>query len=207
MTSTMTSPFRHSLAALAAVALFTACADRTPAGPDTRSAGPASATLLTPAEAQAAAFGPAPDLGSCQSNLQLPEGSKVSFHVFGKGVQIYRWDGTAWRFVNPAADLFADAGGIGLVGTHFGTPGGPAWKTLSGSEVVGTVTGRCTPNPDAIPWVRLDAAASGSGVFENTTFIHRLNTVGGNAPSAPGATVGDEARVPYTADYFFYRAP
>jgi hypothetical protein len=203
MTSTTTSHLRHSLTALAAAALFTACADRTPAGPDARSAN----ALLTPAEAQAAADGRAPDLGSCQQNLQLPEGSKVSFHVFGKGVQIYRWDGAAWVFVSPAADLFADAAGNGLVGTHFGTPAGPAWLTLSGSKVVGTVTGRCTPNPDAIAWLRLDAAPSGSGVFEHTAFIQRLNTVGGNAPSTPGAVVDEEVRVPYTSDYFFYRAP
>jgi hypothetical protein len=204
MTSTTMSPLRHSLAALAAAALFTACADRTPAGPDLRSTSPSTATLLTPAEAQAAAFGRAPDLGSCQQDLQVPAGSKVSFHVFGKGVQIYRWDGTTWTFVNPAADLFADAAGNGFVGTHFG---GPTWQTVSGSKVVGTVTGRCTPNPDAIAWLRLDAVPGGSGVFEQTAFIQRVNTVGGNAPSTPGAVVGDEARVPYTADYFFYRAP
>jgi hypothetical protein len=122
-------------------------------------------------------------------------------------VQIYRWDGTRWVFVNPAADLFADAGGHGLVGTHFGTPAGPGWRTLSGSQVVGTVTGRCTPNASAIAWLRLDASASGSGVFEHTQFIQRVNTVGGLAPAAPGSVVGQEARVPYTADYFFYRAP
>ena len=38
------------------------------------------------------------------------------------------------------------------------------------------------------------------------TFIQRVNTTGGIAPAAPGTTVGEEARVPYTAEYFFYRA-
>jgi hypothetical protein len=41
-----------------------------------------------------------------------------------------------------------------------------------------------------------------------TTFIHRLNTSGGVAPSigcSTPADVGKRAFVPYTADYFFYR--
>ena len=38
-----------------------------------------------------------------------------------------------------------------------------------------------------------------------TTFIQRVNTTGGKAPSTDGAFVGQVARVPYTADYFFYR--
>jgi len=45
----------------------------------------------------------------------------------------------------------------------------------------------------------------GPGIFADTTFIQRVNTVGGKAPSADGAFVGQVARVPYTADYFFYR--
>lgn len=199
MTTMTFHRLQRALAVLAAAALVTACAERMPGEPDGR-----SRALLTSAEAAAASDGRLPELGICQ-NLRVPEGSKVSFRVFGKGVQIYRWTGTSWLFVAPSADLFADAGGNGLVGTHFG---GPTWRTLSGSTVVGTVAkdGRCTPNPDAIAWLLLDAAASGSGVFEQTTLIQRLNTVGGNAPTAPGKVVGEEARVPYTADYYFYRA-
>src|SRR5262249_49113230 len=37
------------------------------------------------------------------------------------------------------------------------------------------------------------------------TYIQRVNTVGGKAPTAPG-DVGEVVRVPYTAEYFFYRA-
>jgi len=33
-----------------------------------------------------------------------------------------------------------------------------------------------------------------------------VNTVGGKAPTAPGDFPGELARVPYTAEYFFYRA-
>jgi hypothetical protein len=38
------------------------------------------------------------------------------------------------------------------------------------------------------------------------TFIQRVNTVGGKAPSHSGDSVGEVVRVPYTAEYFFYRA-
>ena len=38
-----------------------------------------------------------------------------------------------------------------------------------------------------------------------TTYIQRLNTHGGVAP-AGSCTPGDTASVPYTADYYFYRA-
>jgi hypothetical protein len=207
MTSTTRRSLWQSLVALSAAATFAACADRAPIGPDDRLTSAASRADLTSAEAAAVAFDRLPELGSCEADVGVPAGSKLSFHVFATGVQIYHWDGTKWVFFNPAADLYADAGRTGLVGTHFGTPAGPAWLTTSGSRVVGTVTGRCTPNPTAIAWVRLDAVADGAGVFENTKFIQRLNTVGGIAPSAPGTFVGQETGVPYMADYFFYRAP
>ena len=38
------------------------------------------------------------------------------------------------------------------------------------------------------------------------TFIQRVNTVGGNAPTEPGDFPDQVARVPYTTEYFFYRA-
>ena len=49
---------------------------------------------------------------------------------------------------------------------------------------------------------------SGGDNLTETTFIQRLNTIGGLAPATGcGALsdVGNEAFVPYTADYFFYK--
>jgi hypothetical protein len=48
-------------------------------------------------------------------------------------------------------------------------------------------------------------STEGPGVFADTTFIQRVNTIGGKSPKANGAFIGQVARVPYTADYFFYR--
>jgi hypothetical protein len=145
----------------------------------------------------------APDLGDCQ-NLQVPVGNSVAFHAFGVGVQIYRWDGTSWIFVAPHAVLFADALDHDVVGIHFA---GPTWESNSGSKVVGTVIDHCTPDPDAIPWLLLGPASTeGPGVFQDVTYVQRLNTVGGKAPTDPGYCPGQLALVPYSADYFFYRA-
>jgi hypothetical protein len=49
---------------------------------------------------------------------------------------------------------------------------------------------------------------TGGHTLTATTFIHRLNTSGGVAPSTgcTASDVGKKAFVPYTADYFFYRA-
>jgi hypothetical protein len=61
----------------------------------------------------------------------------------------------------------------------------------------------------AIPWLLLAAnpdLTHGPGVLGGTSFVHRVNTAGGLAPFEPGAFVGEVAEVPYTADYFFYRA-
>jgi hypothetical protein len=146
----------------------------------------------------------APDLDDDCEIVQVPAGNKVAFHAYAEGVQIYRWNGTSWTFVGPEADLFADAGGASAVGIHYG---GPTWESASGSKVVGSVLERCTPDPDAIPWLLLKAVSSeGPGIFHRVTYIQRVNTVGGNAPTNPGDLPGEVTRVRYTAEYFFYRA-
>src|SRR5262245_53704217 len=66
--------------------------------------------LSDPARLARAADQRAPELvGDCQ-RLQVEAGNKVAFHVFGVGVQIYRWSGTSWVFVAPEAVLYANAG-------------------------------------------------------------------------------------------------
>jgi hypothetical protein len=134
----------------------------------------------------------------------VPAGNEVAFHVYATGVQIYRWDGTTWSFVAPDAVLYADAGAHGEVGSHYG---GPTWESNSGSKVVGAVVERCSVDSSAIPWLLLRAVSTqGPGVFEGVTFIQRVNTAGGLAPSQSGTSPNELARVPYTAEYYFYKA-
>jgi hypothetical protein len=143
-----------------------------------------------------------PDLGIC-ADLKPPAGSTVVYHVYARGVQIYRWNGTSWALVGPSAQLFADPNERALVGIHYA---GPTWETLSGSKVVGEVAKRCTYDPSAVQWLLLSAkSAEGPGVFGQVKYIQRLNTLGGIAPSSPGS-VGQEVHIPYSTEYFFYRA-
>lgn len=144
-----------------------------------------------------------PDLTACPQ-LAAPAGSTLLLHAFGIGVQIYHWNGTSWGAATPSATIYAAAGGQGAIASHFA---GPTWRSNSGGSVVGTVANRCTPDASSIAWLALTGVANGPGIFANVNFIQRLNTVGGNAPSTPGGVIGQEARIPYTADYLFYQAP
>jgi Protein of unknown function (DUF3455) len=128
-----------------------------------------------------------PDTIAVQGN------NKVSFHGFGVGVQIYTWNGSSWGTAVPAATLFDDEGNV--IAIHFA---GPTWESNSGSKVVGALPpASVTVDPDAIPWLLLSAKnPEGPGIFAQTTFIQRVNTTGGKAPSVDGAFVGQVARVP-----------
>lgn len=135
--------------------------------------------------------------------VRVPAGNKVAFHAYARGVQIYRWDGTAWVLVAPAATLFADANYSAQIGIHYA---GPTWESNSGSKVLGTRVAGCTPDPTAIAWLRLQSiSTNGPGVFNAVTYIQRVNTQGGIPPSFPGGSIGASVEVPYTAEYYFYR--
>jgi hypothetical protein len=190
---------RLSLFVGAITASLAGCADESALGPEGRPADP----VLQPAASLAAADR-AVDLGECDS-LRVPEGSQLALHVYADGVQIYQWDGGTWVFQGPSAKLYADAGRTGTVGLHYG---GPTWKSLSGGLVVGQVSKRCRRDPEDIPWLLLDVVRNdGAGVFKDVTAIQRVNTVGGEFPSAPGSFTGEVKNEPYTAEYLFYRAP
>ena len=133
--------------------------------------------------------------------VQVPAGYKQAFAAYAEGVQIYRWNGTKWDFVGPQAVLFDEEGEV--VAIHYE---GPTWESNSGSWVKGAVSKRSSPDPDAIDWLLLErTSSSGPGIFGRATHIQRIHTVGGLMPSEPGTVVGEEARVPYAADYVFYR--
>jgi hypothetical protein len=139
--------------------------------------------------------------------IAVGDTNKVHFHGYAEGVQIYTWNGSDWGNAVPRATLFDDDGNV--VATHFGTPNGPAWRSNSGSEVVGKLPPkRAEVDRTAIPWLLLEAnpqLTHGPGILGATSFIHRVNTVGGKAPSEAGTVVGQVVEVPYSADYFFYR--
>src|SRR5262245_4131452 len=145
-----------------------------------------------------------PELPAGCGTLNVEAGNRLSSSVYALGVQIYRWSGTNWTFIAPEATLYSDSCYENQVGTHYA---GPTWQANDGSTVKGTRVDGCTPYRGAIPWLLLKSTAnSGNGVFGRVTFIQRVNTIGGAAPAEAGAFIGDEARVPYTTEYYFYRA-
>ena len=137
------------------------------------------------------------------ANIAVPDGNKVEFHAYAIGVQIYTWNGTTWGASVPDAILLDSDGNV--VGRHYA---GPTWQTDSGSLVRGQKQAAVVVDSTAIPWLRLIAVLTeGNGVLAQTTYIQRVNTAGGLAPAITGGeVVGQVARVPYTAEYYFYRA-
>jgi hypothetical protein len=146
------------------------------------------------------------------TDIAVPSGHKLFLVGHAVGVQIYVCNtaptGSAWSFVAPRAELYADNGA--LIGTHFG---GPTWQARDGSQVVARLDGRVIVDPTAIPWLRLavdpTAAGSDGGRLEGTTYIQRIATTGGLAPAAAACnanSIGTIEEVPYTADYSFWKA-
>lgn len=134
--------------------------------------------------------------------------------------------GFAFGLFTPQATLFKD--NDKQIITHYFSPNlspippeveGTIRATWQDSRDTSTVwaklhqNGAVTVDPNAIAWLLLDVVGAqegptGGDKLTETTFIQRLNTSGGVAPStgcASLADVGSEAFVPYTADYFFYK--
>jgi len=168
----------------------------------------------------ALACGAACLLSACASTrpTAVPDALKVGANeslaliAAAKGVQIYECRAgkeagapDEWAFVAPEADLF-DARG-NPIGKH---GAGPYWQALDGSRTLGTAKARAdAPNADAIPWLLLTARPAGpTGTFSPVTSVQRVNTVGGKAPAigCSRSNYGATARVPYSADYYFYTA-
>jgi hypothetical protein len=129
-----------------------------------------------------------------------------------EGVQIYACysvaDGYAWRLLAPRATLTGDNGKP--LGSHYG---GPTWEARDGSTVIGVREAGASVDPAAIDWLRLRADSKAAGPdgdrLAATTYIQRINTVGGRAPAAGECdedTVAEQREIPYSADYVFFKA-
>jgi hypothetical protein len=139
---------------------------------------------------------------SVPENLKPPAGDYLRAHAHASGQQIYVCDGSKWILSGPDAKLFDEAGQ--KVGSHFA---GPTWRWSDGSEVTARPIASATPNPDSIPWLLLTATGhTGDGVMKNVSSIQRLHTRSGKPPaSGCGAPhSGEQARISYKADYYFY---
>jgi uncharacterized protein DUF3455 len=100
--------------------------------------------------------------------------------------------------------------------------GSPTWQSSFDSSVVWAKLLKSIPagldsscsHAGAIPCLLLQTIGSqqgpaGGGLMTATTYIQRLNTTGGAAPAdgcSVATDVGNQKLVPYTADYYFFRA-
>lgn len=143
--------------------------------------------------------------------IKAPAGERLVFQAHASGAQIYSCQQGAdgqwqWTLKAPEAQLQDQKGAI--VGHHYA---GPTWKHKDGSEVTGKAAAKVdSPDADSIPWLLISATGhAGTGVFSQVTSIQRIHTKGGHAPAAAScdsSKAGTEAKIPYTADYYFYAA-
>ena len=81
------------------------------------------------------------------------------------------------------------------------------WAKAVGTVIAGTDAASC-PNTGAIPCLLLQSIGNQKGpaggkLLADTTYVQRLNTNGGSAPTTTCST-GQTQLVPYTADYYFF---
>ena len=140
--------------------------------------------------------------------------------------------GVAYVLFTPEATLFSDDDG-GQIITHFFSPNpdprdpntnpavvapeGAIRATWVHSHDGSSVWAKLHPNgaavvEGAVAWLLLDAVGvedgpTGGDILAKTTFVQRVNTTGGLAPKSGCSSpdnLGNQAFIPYTADYFFY---
>jgi hypothetical protein len=154
------------------------------------------------------------------AGLQVPAGNQAFLEGAAIGTQDYiclpSGSGTAWTFFGPQATLFNEHNQ--QIITHFlspnpfenGTPRVTWQDSEDTSKIWGLTIASVVVDPTVIPWLLVQVVGAENGPtggdkLSETTYVQRLNTVGGVAPTT-ACTVGMMALVPYSAEYFFYKA-
>jgi hypothetical protein len=142
--------------------------------------------------------------------VTVPAGNKVVMSTVGIGQLTYECRVKAnmagtyeWVLAGPDAVLYD--GDKKQVGKYYA---GPTWESMDGSKVTGKQLA-VSPNPGSIPLQLVQAnPATGNGAMTGITYIQRLDTKGGVAPTTPcgGSNVSEKQLVKYQADYVFYKA-
>jgi hypothetical protein len=143
------------------------------------------------------------------AEIAAPASQRLELVAAGTGVQVYRCDAKAdvpgqfdWTYQASEGWLRDTAGKS--VGRYYA---GPTWEADDGSKTIGSVVAQSTaPERSAIPWQRLGAKSSGTGILSKVGTVLRVSTTGGRAPAAGCNTEsrGRIVRVEYSADYYFY---
>jgi len=143
------------------------------------------------------------DAHSVPAGLEPPAGNELTARFSARGVQVYQCAAGAWVFLEPAANLVGQGGRTSRLQTaiHYK---GPTWESTTDGSLVQGTTIASSPVPGSIPQLLLRATENrGTGIFGTVTFINRLETRGGAAPTG-SCSNGQTTGVPYTAQYLFY---
>ena len=152
---------------------------------------------------------PAPDVPAV---IAVPTGNKPAFTLKGSGLLTYECRASADSKAAPAWGLAAPDAVLrdkdnAIVGKY---SAGPTWEHGDGSKVTGKqLAVSPAPNAGNIPWQLVQAdPATGSGVMNGVTYIQRINTNAGTAPSdtCNASLAGTKKQVRYSADYVFFKA-
>lgn len=145
------------------------------------------------------------------AQLQPPGGASLMARFRAQGSQIYTCKAQdaghfAWTLKSPDAQLFDES--CAPAGRHFA---GPTWKSsVDNSAVIGAKAAEAPSPAGSIPWLLLKTrSTSGKGIMSDVVAVQRVDTAGGAAPTGgcDARSVGAERAVPYTAVYYFYKAP
>ena len=164
----------------------------------------AAVAALTPAAAPAAQ----PQPPTVPDTIRVEAGHKPYLAGHATAVQIFRCNAPrSWGLVAPRADIVDDKGK--LIMTH---GAGPSWTARDGSSVKAQRVDGVTVDSSAVAWLLLKAVQPAAGAdgdkLVKTTFIQRINTVGGLSSPASTCTAGNVGaieEIPYTADYVFWK--
>jgi hypothetical protein len=166
------------------------------------------ATLVSALLIAAVPAGAAVNPPNVPPRLQASPAEEPAFMLSASGAHLYECrpnlnGGYGWVFTGPDATL---------------TDGSVSRATLRGANNFESADDRSTATSvvrsaafagsDNLPWALLAArSSSDGGLFSGVTSVQRVNTAGGVAPRGGCGeyTAGSQARVDFTADYYFYR--
>jgi Protein of unknown function (DUF3455) len=144
--------------------------------------------------------------------VKVPAGNKVAIETVGVGEIAYQCrtkanmsDQFEWVFVGPDAKLNDRSGKT--LGKYFGPPA--TWESSDGSKITGTQVAVAPSAAGNIPLQLVKAnPAMGNGAMTGITYIQRVQTKGGVAPTTAcnAGNVGVKQTVQYQSDYIFYKA-
>ena len=143
--------------------------------------------------------------------VQVPNGFTVALETLGAGEIAYECRAKAgatdqheWAFVGPSATLTDRQGRP--IGRYFGPPA--TWQATDGSSITGRQLAVAPGGQGHLPLQLVQAnPASGAGAMAGISHVQRVATRGGVAPSTVcnAGAQGQRERVPYEADYIFWK--